>query len=91
MFDLLILYPLALIVGVMAGRVSKPDNGTRNGAAAGAIIPGGVFLAIALSEPEMPFSDSLAVVLMAAVWGAAFGSFGGWVGSKSRRAAQRRD
>ena len=89
MFDLLILYPLALIIGVIVGAFSQPGSGTRNGAAAGAIITGGAFLALALTSAGMPFSDSLAVVLLSAMWGAALGSFGGWLGSKSRRAVGR--
>lgn len=91
MFDLLILYPFALIVGLIVGAFSNPGNGTRNGAAAGAIITGGVWVAVALSAPEIPVSDSLAVVLLAAMWGAAFGAAGGWFGSTVKSAGRRRD
>ena len=91
MFDLLLLYPLALIVGVIVGAFSKAGDGTRNGVAAGAIITGGVWIALVLSTPDLDFSDGLAAALLATVWGAALGAAGGWFGSKSRGAASRKD
>ena len=77
MFDLLALYPLALFAGAIVGALSKANSGTRYGAMAGAIITGGVWIALGLNTPGVTFSLGLTATLLAAAWGTAFGAVGG--------------
>lgn len=84
-FDLYLLYLLALIVGTVVGTLA---NSARKGAMAGAITGGAPFAALAFSVDD-PLAANLAAVGMGTALSLALGGVGAWIGSRVRRAVQR--